>query len=78
MVGPFLLTKLLVPLLLRSAPARVINVSSGGMYTQGLHVEDLQSARGGFRGTTAYARSKRMQVVLSELWASRLRGRESR
>ena len=73
-VGPFLLTKLLVPLLMRSAPSRVINVSSGGMYTQGLHLEDLQSAHVRFRGTVAYARSKRMQVVLSELWASRLEG----
>ena len=57
-VGPFLLTKLLSPLLRRSAPARVINVSSGGMYTQGLHVDDLQSAHGKFRGTVAYARSQ--------------------
>jgi NAD(P)-dependent dehydrogenase (short-subunit alcohol dehydrogenase family) len=73
-VGPFLLTKLLLPLLLRSAPARVINVSSGGMYTQGLHLDDLQSARGRFRGTVAYARSKRIEVVLSELWASQLKG----
>ena len=73
-VGPFLLTKLLVPLLLRSAPARVINVSSGGMYTQGLHVDDLQSGGGRFRGTVAYARTKRMQVVMSELWAWRLDG----
>ena len=73
-VGPFLLTKLLVPLLARSAPARVINVSSGGMYTQGLHPEDLQSDHDKFRGTVAYARTKRMQVVLSELWASRLAG----
>ncbi|MGZ4254355.1 MAG: SDR family NAD(P)-dependent oxidoreductase, partial [Solirubrobacteraceae bacterium] len=73
-VGPFLLTKLLVPLLLRSAPARVINVSSGGMYTQGLHLDDLESARGKFRGTVAYARSKRIEVVLSELWASQLEG----
>jgi dehydrogenase/reductase SDR family member 12 len=73
-VGPFLLTKLLMPLLTRSAPARVINVSSGGMYTQGLHLDDLQSARGKFNGTVAYARSKRIEVVLSELWASRLEG----
>ncbi|MGZ4184926.1 MAG: SDR family NAD(P)-dependent oxidoreductase [Solirubrobacteraceae bacterium] len=73
-VGPSLLTKLLVPLLTRSAPARVINVSSGGMYTQGLHLEDLQSARGKFRGTVAYARTKRIEVVLSELWAWRLAG----
>jgi NAD(P)-dependent dehydrogenase (short-subunit alcohol dehydrogenase family) len=73
-VGPFLLTKLLVPLLTRSAPSRVIDVSSGGMYSQGLHLEDLQNAHGKFRGTVAYARTKRMQVVLSELWARRLRG----
>jgi dehydrogenase/reductase SDR family member 12 len=71
-VGPFLLTKLLTPLLLRSAPARVINVSSGGMYTQGLHVDDLQSTRGKFSGTVAYARTKRIEVVLSELLAWRL------
>src|SRR6202042_255351 len=32
-VGPFLLTNLLIPLLQSSAPARIINVSSGGMYT---------------------------------------------
>jgi len=73
-VGPFLLTKRLAPLLLRSAPARVINVSSGGMYTQGLHLEDLQSARGKFNGTVIYARTKRIEVVLGELWASRLAG----
>ena len=73
-VGPFLLTKLLAPLMGQSTPGRVINVSSGGMYTQGLHVDDLQSASGKFRGTVAYARSKRIEVVLSELWASRLAG----
>jgi dehydrogenase/reductase SDR family protein 12 len=71
-VGPFLLTKLLAPLMGQSTPGRVINVSSGGMYTQGLHVDDLQSARGKFRGAVAYARSKRIEVVLSELWASRV------
>ena len=73
-VGPFLLTRLLSPLLRRSAPSRVINVSSGGMYTQGLHPDDLQSAHGKFRGTVAYARSKRIEVVLTELWARRLDG----
>ncbi|HEY1509198.1 MAG TPA: SDR family NAD(P)-dependent oxidoreductase [Solirubrobacteraceae bacterium] len=71
-VGPFLLTKLLVGALQASAPARVVNVSSGGMYTQRLATDDLQSAHGRFRGAAAYARSKRVQVVLSELWAQRL------
>jgi dehydrogenase/reductase SDR family member 12 len=73
-VGPFLLTKLLAPLLRRTAPSRVINVSSGGMYTQGLQVEDLQSSQSKFRGTVAYARSKRIEVVLSELWSLRMAG----
>ena len=73
-VGPFLLTNLLIPLLEKSAPARMVNVSSGGMYTQRIHVEDLQSAHGDFDGATAYARTKRAQVILTEEWARRLKG----
>lgn len=73
-LGPFLLTNLLIPLLTASAPARIVTVSSGGMYTQRLHVEDLQSTRGTFDGPTAYARTKRAQVILTELWAERLAG----
>lgn len=73
-LGPFLLTNLLIPLLEKSAPSRVINVSSGGMYTQRIHVEDLQSADGEFDGATAYARTKRAQVILTEQWAQRLEG----
>lgn len=73
-LGPFLLTNLLIPLLTASAPARIVNVSSGGMYTQRLHVEDLQSTREAFDGPTAYARTKRAQVILTELWAQRLAG----
>ncbi len=71
-LGPFLLTNLLTPLLEKSAPARVVNVSSGGMYTQRIHVEDLESANGAFDGATAYARTKRAQVILTEQWAERL------
>ena len=74
MVGPFLLTNLLIPLLEESAPARIINVSSGGMYTQRIRVDDLQSERGQFDGPTVYARTKRAQVILTELWAQRLAG----
>jgi dehydrogenase/reductase SDR family protein 12 len=73
-LGPFLLTNLLSPLLQRSAPARIVNVSSGGMYTQRIDVDDLQSAHGRFDGPRAYARSKRAEVILTELWAQRLRG----
>ncbi len=74
-LGPFLLTNLLLPLLERSAPARILSVSSGGMYTQRIRVDDLQNERGEFDGATAYARAKRAQVILTELWARRLEDR---
>jgi dehydrogenase/reductase SDR family protein 12 len=64
-LAPFLLTALLPD------ARRVITVSSGGMYTQKLDVADLDSATGEFSGTKAYARSKRAEVVLNELWAQR-------
>ena len=72
--APFLLTKLLLGRLRSSAPSRIVNVTSGGMYTQRLHVEDLQMERGKFDGTVAYARTKRAEMVLTELWAQRLAG----
>jgi dehydrogenase/reductase SDR family protein 12 len=73
-VGPFLLTDLLIPLLCTSAPARIINVSSGGMYTHRIRVDDLQTERGQYDGATVYARTKRAQVILTEIWASSLEG----
>jgi NAD(P)-dependent dehydrogenase (short-subunit alcohol dehydrogenase family) len=71
-VGPFLLTNLLVPLLAASDPGRILNVSSGGMYAQRVHLDDLQMAHERFDGATAYARSKRAEVMLTEEWARRL------
>ncbi len=73
-LGMFVLTNELLPQLLSGAPSRVINVSSGGMYTARLDVSDLESGCGDYSGPAAYARSKRAQVVLTELWAERLRG----
>jgi len=71
-VGPFLLTGLLLPALSAGAPARVLWVSSGGMYSEPLSVERLEMPADGYDGTTAYARAKRAQVTLAELWAKRL------
>jgi NAD(P)-dependent dehydrogenase (short-subunit alcohol dehydrogenase family) len=52
--------------------ARVITVSSGGMYTQRLDLGDLEIGRDGYDGTVAYARAKRAQVVLNHEWARRV------
>jgi dehydrogenase/reductase SDR family member 12 len=71
-LGPFLLTNLLTPLLRTSAPSRVINISSGGMYTARLDIGDLQTEHKDFDGPSAYARTKRAQVILTEMWAERL------
>lgn len=72
-VAPFLLTHELLDLLEGSAPSRVVTVTSGGMYAEGLEVRRLPSQRD-YRPTLAYARAKRAQVVLNRLWAERTRG----
>ncbi len=71
-LGPFLLTALLMPALRASAPSRVINVSSGGMYTARIDVDDPQLERRDFDGARFYAHTKRAEVVLSEEWGRRL------
>lgn len=71
-LGPVLLTEELRPVF--RPGARVVLVSSGGMYAQGLPLHDLEYERGDYRGPTAYARSKRMQVELTPVLADRLSG----
>jgi NAD(P)-dependent dehydrogenase (short-subunit alcohol dehydrogenase family) len=73
-VGPFLLTRLLRPNLERSPDARVVWVSSGGMYTRRLNLSDPNWTERDYDGVLAYAETKRAQVILSELWAEELRG----
>jgi len=73
--GPFLLTRLFEPRL--RAGARVIFVSSGGMYTQRLSMEDLDWSGRAYDGVVAYAQTKRMQVVVAELLAERSRAQIS-
>ena len=71
-VGPFALTSGLVPLLERSADARVISVTSGGMYTQPVEFGDLGWKARPFSGPRAYAQAKRIQVALMREWARRM------
>jgi NAD(P)-dependent dehydrogenase (short-subunit alcohol dehydrogenase family) len=70
-VGPFLLTHLLEPRLLASGQSRVVFVSSGGMYTRRLSLRDLEWQERAFDGVVAYAQTKRVQVILAELFAER-------
>ncbi|MFT6762998.1 MAG: dehydrogenase/reductase SDR family protein 12 [Candidatus Aldehydirespiratoraceae bacterium] len=70
-VGPFLLTSLLLDRLAESAPARVLTMSSGGMYGTGLRVAGLEMTAENYNGTEQYARAKRAQVTLNEMWAQR-------
>ena len=72
LLGHFLLTNMLIPRLVESAPARIINVASGGMYTQRISISNLQNDRGEYNGAAAYARTKRGQVILTEMWAEQL------
>jgi NAD(P)-dependent dehydrogenase (short-subunit alcohol dehydrogenase family) len=73
-LAPFLLTAELLDPLRAAAPSRIINVSSGGMYAQRLAAGDLQTEHGDYSPSTVYARTKRAEVVLTELWAERLTG----
>jgi NAD(P)-dependent dehydrogenase (short-subunit alcohol dehydrogenase family) len=71
-VGPFLMTSLLLPLLVGG---RVVTVSSGGMYTSPLPVfdngETLEMPTHKYGGSKQYAIAKRAQVTLTEMWAER-------
>jgi dehydrogenase/reductase SDR family protein 12 len=72
-LGPFVLTNGLLPLIREREDGRVLTVTSGGQYAQPLHLDDLQTQHEPYRGATAYARAKRAQVVLTRVWAAKLR-----
>lgn len=72
-LGPHLLTALLRPALVREGAGRVIWVTSGGMYAHKLPGHDLEYQQGRYRPAVGYARTKRMQAVLTRCWAKRLR-----
>lgn len=74
LLGPYLLTGLLWPQLVAAAPARVIQVSSGGMYTQRFDLATMEMTPQNYDGTTAYARVKRAQLVLMHEWVRRADG----
>ena len=67
----FLLTRLLLPLIVASAPARIVNVASAGQYS--IDFEDVMLTRG-YDGGRAYAQSKLAQVMFTVDLAHELEG----
>jgi NAD(P)-dependent dehydrogenase (short-subunit alcohol dehydrogenase family) len=72
-LAPFLLTTLLLPLLRRSAPARIVNVASAGQAP--IDLDDLMGAMltRDFDPLHAYRRSKLAQIMFTFELAERLR-----
>lgn len=64
LLAPYRLLKGIKPLLTNGA--RIINVVSGGMYTQKLRIHELHADSDGFQGAAAYARAKRALVIMTE------------
>jgi NAD(P)-dependent dehydrogenase (short-subunit alcohol dehydrogenase family) len=79
-LGPHLLSELLQAPLTAAGGASVVWMSSGGMYSAKLpeDVDAWESRRGDYSGVQAYARTKRMQVVLADAWSRRLEGQDVR
>ena len=73
-LAPWVLIDELTPLLRNAAPSRVINVTSGGQYDQKIPAGDPESDRARYGPKKVYARTKREELVLTELWAQRLAG----
>ncbi len=73
-LAPYVLTTLLAPRLISSAPARVVNVSSAAHRNAKVDFSDLQFARK-YAGFTVYGSSKLELIWLTREFARRLRGR---
>jgi NAD(P)-dependent dehydrogenase (short-subunit alcohol dehydrogenase family) len=68
LLGPFHLTRLLLPTLTGARPGRVLTVSSGGMYSQRFDLATLEMTDADYDGVVAYAKVKRAQLVLNHEW----------
>lgn len=69
----FLLTKLLLPVLKKSAPARIVNVSSGAHMGQTVHFDNLQREKG-YSSWRVYGESKLMNILFTRSLVKRLTG----
>jgi len=64
-LGPFLLTELLTPLLVKSAPSRIINVASAAhtFVDDGIRLDDLQWTERKYSQKVAYGESKLANIL---------------
>lgn len=69
----FLLTNLLIDVLKKSAPSRIINVSSSAHFHAAIDFDDLQSERS-YQGNEVYSKTKLANVLFTFELADRLRG----
>jgi dehydrogenase/reductase SDR family member 12 len=65
------LTHLVLDLLRSTGGARVLTMSSGGMYAAPLTVDGLEMTPAAYRWSQQYAIAKRAQVTLNQMWAQR-------
>ena len=72
-LAPFLLTRELLPLLKAGAPSRIITVASAAEAHRPIDFDDLQSEKK-YRGFTAYAKTKLMNVMFTYELSARLAG----
>ncbi|MEX0796593.1 MAG: SDR family NAD(P)-dependent oxidoreductase [Acidimicrobiia bacterium] len=69
LAGHFVLTNAILPVMAAAGSGRVVNVSSGGMYSVRIKPAQLQAEPHRYGGSAAYAQAKRAQVILTEMWA---------
>jgi len=72
-LAPFLLTNLLLDLLKKSAPSRVITVSSEAQRLGNMDFDDIQSTRK-YKGFPVYGMTKLANIMFTYELAERLRG----
>ncbi|MCT8139167.1 SDR family oxidoreductase [Anaerobacillus sp. CMMVII] len=72
-LGHFLLTNLLLEQIIASAPARIINVSSGAHKAGKIHFDDINLKKN-YRVFRAYAQSKLANILFTYELAQRLKG----
>jgi NAD(P)-dependent dehydrogenase (short-subunit alcohol dehydrogenase family) len=71
-LAPFLMTNLLLDMLKKSAPARIINLTSG-LHSGTIHFDDIEFKKG-FSGMKVYGHSKLAIILWTRFLAENLKG----